>query len=74
MRGGHHDLGGADLALGGLQIPAFLERLLNGAGGFGYGRRIERERLAQDQFTIKRQADQTGQSELLLAQIGLRAR
>ncbi len=70
-RGGDHDFGGANLALGGLQIPAFLERLLHGAGGFGHGGRIERELFAQDQFAIEREADQTSQSELLLAQIGL---
>ncbi len=29
-RGGHHDFSGVDLALGGLQTPALLERLLDG--------------------------------------------
>ena len=54
-----------------MQIPAFLERLLHRAGGFGDGGRIEGERLAQDQFAIERDTDQTSQSQLLLAQIGL---
>ena len=53
-----------------LQIPALLEGLLHGAGGSGR-RAIERQRLAQHQFAIQRKADQTSQSELLLAQIGL---
>ncbi len=71
VRGRHHNFSGVDLALGGFEIPAFLERLLHRAGCFGHRRRIEGQRLAQNQFAIERESDQTSQHQLLLPQIGL---
>ncbi len=68
---GHHDFGGVDLAFGGFEIPAFLKGLLHGAGGFRDWDGIECELLAQSQFAIQRETDQTSQSQLLLSQIGL---
>ena len=71
MRGRHNDFSGVDLAFGGFEIPAFLKSLLHGAGSFGDRWRVERQRLAQNQFAIERDTDQTSHHQLLLAQIGL---